>query len=165
MDDRRWEKLAAATGIAFVALILVSSFIVPQQLKIDDPLSKIARHYRDHRSALLWSGYLGGLAVVFVLWFVGTVASYLRRHGAGRLAAIALGGGVAATGVALAGGLAGGELAYRSASMGPGLLRVLFDINQQTFVVLWFPLATFVVFERWFLVPMPKGPLEAWLGF
>jgi hypothetical protein len=23
---------------------------------------------------------------------------------------------------------------------------------------------TFVVFERWFLVPMPKGPLEAWLG-
>ncbi len=27
------------------------------------------------------------------------------------------------------------------------------------------PLATFVVFERWFLVPMPKGPLETWLGF
>jgi putative tricarboxylic transport membrane protein len=27
------------------------------------------------------------------------------------------------------------------------------------------PIATFVVFERWFLVPMPKGPLEAWLGF
>jgi putative tricarboxylic transport membrane protein len=28
-----------------------------------------------------------------------------------------------------------------------------------------FPLVTFVVFERWFLVPMPKGPLEAWLGY
>jgi len=27
------------------------------------------------------------------------------------------------------------------------------------------PLLTFVVFERWFLVPMPKGPLENWLGF
>jgi putative tricarboxylic transport membrane protein len=27
------------------------------------------------------------------------------------------------------------------------------------------PLVTFVVFERWFLVPMPKGPLEAWLGY
>ena len=27
------------------------------------------------------------------------------------------------------------------------------------------PLATFVVFERWFLVPMPKGPLETWLGY
>jgi len=28
-----------------------------------------------------------------------------------------------------------------------------------------FPVFTFVVFEKWFLVPMPKGPLEAWLGY
>jgi hypothetical protein len=27
------------------------------------------------------------------------------------------------------------------------------------------PVAVFLVFERWFLVPLPKGPLEAWLGF
>jgi putative tricarboxylic transport membrane protein len=27
------------------------------------------------------------------------------------------------------------------------------------------PLLTFVVFEMWFLVPMPKGPLEARLGY
>ena len=27
------------------------------------------------------------------------------------------------------------------------------------------PVATFIVFERWFLVPLPKGPLEAMLGF
>ena len=27
------------------------------------------------------------------------------------------------------------------------------------------PLVTFAVFELWFLVPMPKGPLEAWLGY
>jgi hypothetical protein len=27
------------------------------------------------------------------------------------------------------------------------------------------PLITFVVFEQWFLVPLPKGPIEAWLGF
>jgi putative tricarboxylic transport membrane protein len=32
-------------------------------------------------------------------------------------------------------------------------------------LALGIPLATFVIFERWFLVPMPKGPLEAWLGF
>ncbi len=24
---------------------------------------------------------------------------------------------------------------------------------------------TFYVFEIWFLVPMPKGPLETWLGY
>ena len=27
------------------------------------------------------------------------------------------------------------------------------------------PLGTFLIFERWFYVPMPKGPLEAWLGY
>lgn len=27
------------------------------------------------------------------------------------------------------------------------------------------PLVAFVVFERWFLVPLPKGPVEAWLGY
>jgi putative tricarboxylic transport membrane protein len=27
------------------------------------------------------------------------------------------------------------------------------------------PLVTFVVFEQWFLVPLPKGPLETALGF
>jgi hypothetical protein len=27
------------------------------------------------------------------------------------------------------------------------------------------PLLTFFIFEQWFLVPMPKGPLEAWLGY
>ena len=32
-------------------------------------------------------------------------------------------------------------------------------------VAILFPLVTFFVFEKWFLVPMPKGPLEAWLGF
>ena len=27
------------------------------------------------------------------------------------------------------------------------------------------PLACFVIFERWFLVPLPKGPVEAMLGY
>jgi hypothetical protein len=32
-------------------------------------------------------------------------------------------------------------------------------------LALGLPVATFLIFERWFLVPMPKGPLEGWLGF
>ena len=26
------------------------------------------------------------------------------------------------------------------------------------------PVVTYLVFERWFLVPLPKGPIEEWLG-
>lgn len=32
-------------------------------------------------------------------------------------------------------------------------------------VAIGIPLLTFIVFEQYFLVPMPKGPLEAWLGY
>ncbi len=27
------------------------------------------------------------------------------------------------------------------------------------------PVITFLIFETWFLVPMPKGPIEAWFGY
>jgi putative tricarboxylic transport membrane protein len=32
-------------------------------------------------------------------------------------------------------------------------------------VAIGVPIAFFLVFERWFLVPLPKGPIEYWLGF
>ena len=32
-------------------------------------------------------------------------------------------------------------------------------------VAIGVPIAFFLVFERWFLVPLPKGPVEYWLGF
>jgi hypothetical protein len=34
-----------------------------------------------------------------------------------------------------------------------------------TLVAIGVPVATFLVFEVWFLVPLPKGPLEARLGY
>ena len=32
-------------------------------------------------------------------------------------------------------------------------------------VMLLVPIVIFIVFEVWFLVPLPKGPFEAWLGY
>jgi len=32
-------------------------------------------------------------------------------------------------------------------------------------VILIVPIVLFIVFEVWFLVPLPKGPVEAWLGY
>ena len=32
-------------------------------------------------------------------------------------------------------------------------------------VAILIPLALFVMFEIWFLVPLPKGPVEAMLGY
>jgi putative tricarboxylic transport membrane protein len=32
-------------------------------------------------------------------------------------------------------------------------------------IALGISVGSFLVFEKWFLVPMPKGPLEQWLGY
>ena len=32
-------------------------------------------------------------------------------------------------------------------------------------IALLVPVALFIIFEIWFLVPLPKGPFEAWLGY
>jgi len=40
-----------------------------------------------------------------------------------------------------------------------------YGINLIAPVAIGVPLAFFLVFERWFLVPLPKGPIEYWLGF
>jgi uncharacterized membrane protein len=32
-------------------------------------------------------------------------------------------------------------------------------------IALGVSIGAFLVFEKWFLVPMPKGPLEEWLGY
>jgi hypothetical protein len=31
-------------------------------------------------------------------------------------------------------------------------------------VAIGMPVITYLIFERWFLVPLPKGPVEEWLG-
>jgi hypothetical protein len=32
-------------------------------------------------------------------------------------------------------------------------------------IALGVPIVLFFLFEKWFLVPLPKGPIEEWLGY
>ena len=63
-------------------------------------------------------------------------------------------------------GLAGVSLAF-----GLTVLTMAFAIGHisgfplNPAVSLGLPLFFFLVFERWFLVPLPKGPIERLLGF
>jgi putative tricarboxylic transport membrane protein len=40
-----------------------------------------------------------------------------------------------------------------------------YPIHKTLPVALIVPIALFIIFEIWFLVPLPKGPFEAWLGY
>ena len=140
MDESRWEKLAAGTGIVAFLLIFVSTLIAGTPPKADDPVSKIIAYGVDHRTALLTGGYLSGLAVVFALWFAGSLRSYLRsmEGGTGRLSAVAFGGGLVSGSVALAATAVGNTLSLRVVKEGdPHVVRALFDLSGALFGLLW----------------------------
>ncbi len=40
-----------------------------------------------------------------------------------------------------------------------------YDWSTVAAISLGVPLATFLIFEQWFLLPLPKGPIEAYFGF
>jgi hypothetical protein len=165
VDDRRWEKLAAATGVAFVALILASSFVVPKMPpKIDDSIGTIGRFYVDHHSGLLWGSFLAGLSTLFGLWFFGTVAAWIRRQGQPRLASILFGGSIAAISIASVGGLCSTLLAYRADGSGqasPATVQLLSDGSLMAFTFVWIPIAVFVAATS--MAGMRSSALPQWL--
>jgi hypothetical protein len=163
MSDRRWEKLAAATGIAFVVTVLVSVFLVPEQIKANDSISKIGNHFVNHRTGLLWANWIGGIAGLFFLWLAGTVAAYMRRHGAARLGAIALAGGAAGAAIGFVSCLTGGSLAWMAGHypIGEGAVRTLWTLSELTGVVLFFPIAVFVSATS--IAGMRTGTMPKWL--
>ena len=164
MDDKRWEKIAAATGVAFVVLLLASAFVVPAPPKIDAPIAKIGAFFAKHHSGLVLAGWLGVLAVLFGLWFIGTVAHWVRRQHQPRLATIAFGGGVTATGMALAGGLLSTSLAYLVTApddVGPAVARAMFDTSTVAYTFLWIPIAVFVAAVS--MAGMRSKAMPGWL--
>ena len=45
------------------------------------------------------------------------------------------------------------------------LLMRFVGLDVASALYMGFSVSAFLVFETWFLVPMPKGPIETWLGY
>ena len=82
-----WERLAAAGGVVFVVLVLVTQFGFGTPPS-DGP--GVIRFYRDHHDAGLWRQFLAALGGASFLLFVGALRAALRRaEGAGSWASSA----------------------------------------------------------------------------
>ena len=78
MDERRWEQVAAATGIGFVVLLLIATFIVAQPPDVDEASAgEIRSYFTDNRSGLEFQAFLLGLTGILFIWFAGTFRSVL----------------------------------------------------------------------------------------
>jgi len=95
VDDAKWEQWGALAAIAFVVLLIASVLIGGSPPKVTDSAAKITKYFSDNQDALKIGSYLGGLALIPFLWFLGSLWSTLRRSDdTRRLATIATGGGI-----------------------------------------------------------------------
>jgi hypothetical protein len=169
----RWERLGAATGIAFVVFLLASFVVIPDTPPaLDDPISETRSFYTDNSSAWQASVYLTGIAAFFFIWFLGSLRSALERaearlEGGVRVARIVTPAGAVTLALALVNAAISDALATRvAAEADQAVIRALYDVLSFTVTFTAFPLAalvaaTSVVSYRTDLLP----PLVTWLGF
>lgn len=87
MDEAKFARYGLLAGVGFVVLAVIASFVGGAPPQVTDSDAKIVDFYRDNQDALRIGSYLGGLALVLFLWFLGSLFGRLRRAegGAGRL--------------------------------------------------------------------------------
>jgi hypothetical protein len=91
---RGW--LMPLTGVAFVALLVLSFAIGGEPPDADSPVQEIVDHYVDNKDAILASTLVGGIAAVFLVFFANHLRSLMRE--APTSAPILVGAGIIAVG-------------------------------------------------------------------
>ncbi len=108
-----WDRVSAATGIAFVILLLYGVFGVPPAPAAGSSARDLADYFTTNQGALRASLFFGGiLPAPFVLWFTAFLYESLRRAGAERVyLLIGVIGVIATVVLALVGSVVWGMLA------------------------------------------------------
>ena len=88
MDKAMWDRIAAAGGIIGVALFVVAIVIMGQPPEIGDDAATVVDFFQDNRDQVLWGGFIQGLGVIAIIWFIGALGAAMRDAGEGRLAAV-----------------------------------------------------------------------------
>jgi hypothetical protein len=166
MDERRWEQVAAATGIAFVVLLVIARFIVAQPPDVDGPGREIRRYFVENQNGLLFQSWLLGLAGVLFIWFAGTLRSRLAVAEAEgrRLSLISFAGAIGTLATLVPTVALNLTIAYTVARGAPLVLtHALFELSSWFRVLVVFSLAVFVGAAA--LSAGRTGALPQWLAW
>ena len=146
MSERLWQRLGAACGIVYAVLLIGGGSIGGPDFRIEF--------------------FVGILAFLFFLFFLGNLWSALRRAegGSGWLSATAFGGGLMSVTIKVASAAPVLAAQYRAGDgLDPQLARTLQDINDASFYLSFFPLA--VLLAAFAIVAIRSGALPKWLGW
>jgi hypothetical protein len=172
MSNHLWQRLGAASGIVYVAVILGPNLI--QGGPSEEPTMTAAEaiaHSCTTAAAqptdAIYPIITQVLGYLFFLFFLGSLWSALRRAegDGGWLSAAAFGGGLVSLAIKFSGSPAG-VAASRNACAGidPQLWQVLQDMNSASYFTTFFPLA--ILSAATAVVAIRFGaPLPRWLGW
>ena len=95
MDNDRYARYGALTGIVFVVLLVIGFLIVtPTPPDLDSPVDEWSQYYIDNQDSIRAALVLVTASLFFFIWFLGSVATGLRvAFGNPRLPTVAFGGG------------------------------------------------------------------------
>jgi hypothetical protein len=122
MDDSKWERYAALGGIWFVVLSVIGAFLPGAPPSPSDSVAKIAKYFSDHSGAIEVAALLGGLAIIGLFWWFGSVWRLMTdaEGGSPRMAVVALSGLALAAALALASGAISSTVALQHRDIGAG---------------------------------------------
>jgi hypothetical protein len=168
MDDRKWERWGALGGILFVVLVAITAILPGYPPKTGDSATKIANFITDNGDEIRWAASTGGLAVIALFWWLGSVWRLMRRGegGSPRLTVTALAGAVFAAAMATIGAV---NLAVipviGTHTFGHAQIRYFYILSTNLAVATLFGAAVFVgAFSLLIIRRHVLPPIIGWLG-
>ncbi len=148
VDDSKWERWGALGGILFAVLVAITAILPGSPPKTSDSAAKIAKYVTDNDDAIRWVAYIGGVAVIFLFWWLGSVWRLMRRGegGSPRLAVVALSGAVFASVMATIAGIVLAVIPLTGGlhNVGSGGARFFYVLSTNLGIATEFGIAVFV---------------------
>ena len=135
MEERRWDRIGAFAGIAYVVLSILATFMYPQEPRIDSSAATTLAWVHNHRTGIQAGMILGVFAAGVFVWFIGHLRHVLHRTegGAETLSPIVFGSGIAVAVFAALGAVPVALLAFLDAQPGGlqdgSIVRMLADLG------------------------------------
>jgi hypothetical protein len=146
MDESSWERYAALGGIVFVVLNVIGAFLAGSPPSLDDSPQEIAKFFNDHAGALQAAQVLGGIGIIGLFWWFGSLWRKMARaeDERPRLAVVALIGLAIGAVFALSSGAITSLAAMRIDDLGPGGAKVFFAYSTVLLGTAGFGIVAFV---------------------
>lgn len=166
MNERRWERLGAQAGIAFVVLGVIGIILQGEVPGQNASGAELTEYLVDQRDGLMWSSVVWSLAAGLGLFFIATLRARLSEAEGGHneLATAAVVGGIFTFVANFAGSLMVTAMAFRDGGgLSAEVVRMGFDVSNLGFIAANVGVA--IVGGSVAAVVLSTGLLPRWVGW